>query len=87
MLMAMETRLACSSAAAESFISLSPPFREFRLISRRSTSAAHLAFDQPDGLSFGARGFLAFGTPSSPIFFGDMVVDGKRRSYNCGEWR
>jgi hypothetical protein len=45
-----------------------------------------LAFDQPGGLSFGVRGFLVFDAPSSVIFFGNMVVEGKRRSY-CGEWR
>jgi hypothetical protein len=54
------------------------------LVCRRSTSAAHLAFVQPGGLSFGARGFLAFGAPSSAIFFGGMVVEGERRSCNCG---
>jgi hypothetical protein len=47
----------------------------------------HLAFDQPCGLYFGAGGFLAFGAPSSAIFFGCMVVEGKRRNCNCGEWR
>ena len=79
MLMAMDTFLACSSATnaadlfAASFISLSALPRVS--ISRRSTSAAHRALDQPGGLSFGARGFLAFGAPS---FFGGMVVNGKR---------
>ncbi|KAK1645294.1 hypothetical protein QYE76_063099 [Lolium multiflorum] len=38
----------------------------------------------PGDLSFGARGFLAFGAPSAESFFGDMVVEGKRRSCNCG---
>jgi hypothetical protein len=43
------------------------------------------------GLSFGARGFLPFGAPSSAIFFGGMVVEEKRRSCNCegirrGKW-
>jgi hypothetical protein len=38
----------------------------------------------PDGLSFDARGFLAFGAPSSAILFGGMVVEEKRRSSNCG---
>jgi hypothetical protein len=33
---------------------------------------------------WGARGFLAFGTPSSVILFGGMVVEEKRRSCNCG---
>jgi hypothetical protein len=66
MLMAMETCLGCSSTAAAlfagSFIFLSALQRV--LVWRRSTSATHLAFDQPDGLSFGACGFLAFGVPS-----------------------
>jgi hypothetical protein len=39
---------------------------------------------QPGSLSFGARGFLAFGAPSSAIFLGSMVVEGKRRSCNYG---
>jgi hypothetical protein len=48
-------------------------------------------FVQPDGLSFGTHGFLAFGAPSSAIFFGGMVVEEKRRSCNCegirrGKW-
>ena len=94
MFMAMEICRACSSAAAAatttallaaSFTSLSALPRVSML--RRSTSAAHLALDQPGGLSFAARGFLVFGKPSSPIFFGGIVVEGKRRSYNCGEWR
>jgi hypothetical protein len=87
MVMDMETSLACSSAAsaalfAASFFSLSALLRV--LVCRRSTSAAHLAFVQPGGLSFGACGFLAFDAPSSAIFFGGMVVDGERRSCNCG---
>jgi hypothetical protein len=36
----------------------------------------------PGGLSLGARGFLAFGAPSSAILFGGMVVGEKRRSCN-----
>jgi hypothetical protein len=87
--MAMETSLACSSAAAAlfaaSFFSLSALPRV--LVCRRSTSAAHAAFVMPDGLSLGARGFLAFGAPSSAILFGGMVVGEKRRSYNCGRFR
>jgi hypothetical protein len=87
MFMDMETSLACSSAAATalfvaSFFSLSALPQVS--VCRCSTSTAHLAFVQPDGLSFGARGFLAFGTPSSVIFFGGMVVEGKRRSCNYG---
>jgi hypothetical protein len=84
--MAMEPSLACSSAAAAlfaaSFFSLSilPRISAWR----RSTSAAHAAFVMPGGLSLGARGFLAFGAPSSAILFGGMVVDEKRRSCNCG---
>jgi hypothetical protein len=39
------------------------------------------------GLSLGAHGFLAFGAPSSAILFGGMVVEEKRRSCNCGEFR
>jgi hypothetical protein len=39
------------------------------------------------GLSLGARGFLAFGALSSAILFGGMVVEEKRRSYNCGRFR
>jgi hypothetical protein len=85
--MAMETSLACSSAAAAalfaaSFFSLSALPRVSAW--RRSTSAAHVAFVMPGGLSLGARGFLAFGAPSSAILFGGMVVDEKRRSCNCG---
>jgi hypothetical protein len=88
--MDMETSLACSSAAAAalfaaSFFSLSALPRV--LVCRCSTSAAHAAFVIPSGLSFGARGFLAFGAPSSAIFFGGMVVEEKRRSCNCGEFR
>jgi hypothetical protein len=85
--MAMETSLASSFAAAAtlfaaSFFSLSalPPIS----VCRRSTSAAHAAFVIPGGLSFGARGFLAFGAPSLAILFGGMVVEEKRRSCNCG---
>jgi hypothetical protein len=86
--MAMETSLACSSAAAlfaASFFSLSALPRVSAC--RRSTSAAHAAFVIPGGLSLGARGFLAFGAPSSAILFGGMVVEEKRRSCNCGEFR
>jgi hypothetical protein len=87
--MDMETSLACLSATAAlfaaSFFSLSALPRV--LACRRSTSAAHATFVQPGGLSFGARGFLAFGVPSSAIFFGGMVVEEKRRSCNCGEIR
>jgi hypothetical protein len=35
----------------------------------------------------GARGFLAFGAPSSAILFGGMVVKEKRRSCYCGGFR
>jgi hypothetical protein len=84
--MAMETSLACSSAAAAlfaaSFFSLSALPRVS--VCRRSTSAAHAAFVIPGGLSLGARGFLAFGAPSSAILFDGMVVEEKRRSCNCG---
>jgi hypothetical protein len=84
--MDMETSLACSSAAATlfaaSFFSLSALPRVS--LCWRSTSAAHATFVQPDGLSFGARGFLPFGAPSSVIFFGGMVVEVKRRSCNYG---
>jgi hypothetical protein len=38
----------------------------------------------PDDLCLGARGFLAIGAPSAASFFGGMVVEGKRRSCNCG---
>jgi hypothetical protein len=90
MFMDMETSLACSSAAATlftaSFFSLSALPRVS--VCRCSTSAAHLAFFQPGGLSSGARGFLAFGAPSSAIFFSGMVVEEKRRSCNRGGiWR
>jgi hypothetical protein len=83
--MDMETSLACSSVAALFamsffFLSALPHIS----VCRRSTSAAHAVFVQPGGLSFGARGFLPFGAPSSAIFFGGMVVEEKRRSYNCG---
>jgi hypothetical protein len=89
--MAMETSLACSSAAAAaalfpaSFFSLSA----LPLVSiyRRSTSATHAVFVMPDGLSLGARGFHAFDAPSSAILFGGMVVGEKRRSCNCGGFR
>jgi hypothetical protein len=87
--MAMETSLACSSAAAlfaTSFFSLSALSRVS--VCRRSTSAAHVAFVIPGGLSFGARGFLAFVAPSLAILFGGVVVEEKRRSCNCGGiWR
>jgi hypothetical protein len=88
--MAMEISRACSSAAAAlfavSFFSLSALPRV--LVSRRATSAAHAAFVMPVGLSLGARGFLAFGAPSSAIHFGGMVVKEKRRSCYCaGFWR
>jgi hypothetical protein len=85
--MDMETSLACSSTAAAalftaSFFSLSALSRVS--VCRRSTSAAHAAFVQPGGLSFGARGFLPFDAPSLAIFFGGMVVEEKRRSCNYG---
>jgi hypothetical protein len=83
--MAMETNLACSSAAAHfaaSFFSLSALPRVS--VCRRSTSAAHAAFVIPGGLSLGALGFLTFGAPLLAILFGGMVVEEKRRSYNCG---
>jgi hypothetical protein len=84
--MAMETSLACSSAAAAlfaaSFFSLSALPRVS--VCRRSTSAAHAVFVIPGDLSLGARGFLAFGAPSSAILFGGMVVEEKRRSCNSG---
>jgi hypothetical protein len=87
--MAMETSLACSSAAAlfaASFFFLSALPRV--LVCWRSTSAAHAAFVMPGGLSLGARGFLPFSAPSSVILFGGMVVGEKRRSCNCGGfWR
>jgi hypothetical protein len=54
-------------------------------VCRRSTSAAHTAFVRPGGLSLGARGFLAFGAPSS-ILFGGMMVE-EKRSCNCGGFR
>jgi hypothetical protein len=41
----------------------------------------------PGGLSLGAHGFLVFGAPSSAILFGGMVVEEKRRSCYCGEFR
>jgi hypothetical protein len=84
--MAMETSLACSSAAvvlfATGFFSLSA--LPHVSVCRLSTSAAHAVFVMPGGLSLGARGFLAFGTPSSAILFGGMVVEEKKRSCNCG---
>jgi hypothetical protein len=87
--MAIETSLACSSAAAALFtassVSLSALPRVF--VCQRSTSAAHAAFVIPGGLSLGARDFLAFGAPSLAILFGGMVVEEKRRSCNCGGFR
>jgi hypothetical protein len=87
--MAMETSLACLSAAAAlfaaSFFSLSTLPRV--LVYRRSTSAAHAIFVIPGGLSLGARSFLAFGALSSAILFGSMVLEEKRRSCNCGGFR
>jgi hypothetical protein len=86
--MAMETSLTCSSAAAlfaASFFSLSA--LPHVSVCRCSTSTAHAAFVMPGGLSLGARGFLAFGAPSSAILFGGMVVEEKRRSCNCGGLR
>jgi hypothetical protein len=87
--MAMETSLACSTAAAAlfaaSFFSLSALLRVS--VCRCSTSAAHATFVIPSGLSLGGRGFLAFGAPSSAILFGGMVVEEKRRSCNCGGFR
>jgi hypothetical protein len=87
--MAMETRLACSSAAAAlfatSFFSL---FALPRIsVCRLSTSAVHAAFVIPGGLSLEAHGFLAFGAPSLVILFDGMVVEEKRRSCNCGGFR
>jgi hypothetical protein len=88
--MAMETSLACSSAAAAALFAASF-FSLFALprvsVCRRSTSAAHAAFVIPGGLSLGARGFLAFGAPPSVILLGGMVVEEKRRSCNCGGFR
>jgi hypothetical protein len=87
--MAMETNLACLSTAtalfAASFFSFSalPRFS----VCRRSTSATHAAFVITAVLSLEARGFLAFGTPSSVILFGGMVVEEKRRSCNYGGFR
>jgi hypothetical protein len=82
--MDMETSLACSSAAAAAALFAASFFSLSALpcisVCRRSTSAAHAAFVEPVGLSFGARGFLSFGAPSSAIFFGGMVVEEKRRS-------
>jgi hypothetical protein len=88
--MAMETSLACSSAAAAalfaaSFFSLSALLRV--LVSRRATSAAHAALVMPSGLSLGARGFLVFYAPLSAILFGGMVVEEKWKSCNCGRFR
>jgi hypothetical protein len=58
------------------------------LVCRRSTSVAHAAFVISGDLSLGTRGFLTFGTPSSAILFGGMVVEEKRRSCKCGGfWR
>jgi hypothetical protein len=88
--MAMETSLACSSAAAAALFTASffSPFALPRVsVSRRVTSAAHAAFVMPGGLSLGARGFIAFDAPSSAILFGGMVVKEKRRSCNCGGFR
>jgi hypothetical protein len=82
--MAMETSLACSSAAAAalsaaSFFSLSAlP----ALHVRRPRRVCHTR--RP---LLGARGFLAFGASSSAILFGGMVVEEKRRSCNCGGFR
>jgi hypothetical protein len=89
MAMAMETNLACSSAAAVLFAASFFSFSVLPHVSvcRRSTSAAHAAFVIPDDLSLVARGFLAFGAPSSAILFGGMVVKEKRRSCNCGRFR
>jgi hypothetical protein len=86
--MAMDTSLACSSAAAALFAASFFSLSVLPLVSvcRRTTSAAHAEF-VPGGLSLGARGFLAFGAPSSAILFGGMVVEEKRRSYNCGGFR
>ena len=77
----MEICRASSSAAAAAaaaaflaadFVSLSTLPRVST--ARRSTSATHLAFVHPGGLSFGARGFLVFGKPSRPIL-GGMVEE------------
>jgi hypothetical protein len=64
--MAMETSLACSSAAATtlfaaSFFSLSTLPRVS--VSWHATSAARAALVMPGSLSLGAHGFLAFSTP------------------------
>jgi hypothetical protein len=85
--MDMETSLACSSTAAAILFATSFFFLSALphvSVCRCSTSAAHAAFVITGGLSFGARGFLAFGAPSSVIFFGGMVVEEKKRSCNCG---
>jgi hypothetical protein len=67
--MAMETSLACSSAAAAVALFAASFFSLYALprvsVYRRSTSAAHAVFVIPGGLSLGARGFLAYGAPSS----------------------
>jgi hypothetical protein len=89
--MAMKTSLACSSAATAaalfgaSFFSLSALPRVS--VSQRAMSAAHTAFVMPGGLSLGAHGFIAFAMPSSTILFSGMVVEEKRRRYNCGGFR
>jgi hypothetical protein len=90
--MAMDTSLACLSAATVATLFTASIFSlsalSHVLVYRRSTSATHAAFVIPDGLSLGARGFLAFGASSSAILFGGMVVEKKRRSCNCGGfWR
>jgi hypothetical protein len=86
--MDMETSLACSSAAAAAALFAASFFSLFALlrisVCRLSTSATHAVFVQPSDLSFGARGFLPFGAPSSAIFFGGMVVEEKRRRCNYG---
>jgi hypothetical protein len=43
-------------------------------------------FVQPGGLSFGVRGFLPFGAPSSAIFFGGMVVERRGGDATVGEF-
>jgi hypothetical protein len=62
--MAMETSLACSSAAATAALFAASYFSVSALprvwVSQRATSAAHAALVMPGGLSLGARGFLVF---------------------------
>jgi hypothetical protein len=85
--MAMETSLACSSAAVAAAVAAALSAVPRVSVSRRATSAAHAVLVMPGGLSLGARGFLVFGAPSSAILFGGMVVEEKRRRCNCGGFR